>query len=291
VLQVSDELAVRLQPITNVNADEVARFLHEELNPHVKLESWRSLLNPPWLDNSPNRGFLLRAGDRVVGAYCAVYADRGSDDPGLRTCNLAAFCVISEYRPHGLLLIRALLRQKGYVFTDLSPSGNVVAMNERLGFRRLDTRTKLVVNLPRARRRRVAVSSDPDDVARIVRGRDARVFRDHREAPAAIHVVVTRGDTYAYLIVRRERRKRMPLFAAPLHVAGDTALLESEWAAVRSHLLLTHGLVGTLAEHRILGFAKGFGFDLKSPRVKMYRGDIDASNVDYLYSELTLVNW
>ena len=39
-------------------------------------------------------------------------------------------------------------RQDGYHFTDLSPSGNVVALNRRLGFTQLDTATALVPNLP-----------------------------------------------------------------------------------------------------------------------------------------------
>ena len=52
------------------------------------------------------------------------------------------------YRLHGLRLLKAVLRQEGYHFTDLSPSGNVVGINERLRFRFLDTTTALVPNLP-----------------------------------------------------------------------------------------------------------------------------------------------
>ena len=65
-----------------------------------------------------------------------------------RFCNLAAWCVIDEYRSLGLRLLNALLAQKGYHFTDLSPSGNVVPLNTRLKFSHLDVATALVPNLP-----------------------------------------------------------------------------------------------------------------------------------------------
>ncbi len=51
-------------------------------------------------------------------------------------CNVAALCVRDDLRAHTVRLVRALLKQREYSFTDLSPSGNVVAMDERLGFLR-----------------------------------------------------------------------------------------------------------------------------------------------------------
>lgn len=206
-------------------------------------------------------------------------------------CNLAAFTVLDDYRAQGLLLVRALLRQKDVVFTDLSPSGNVVAMNERLGFQRLDSATRIVVNAPRLRSSRYRVTGDASVIESTLRGSDLQVFRDHRGAAAANHVIVTSGTAYAYLVFRADRRKGLRLFATPLYVGGDRALLEQAWGQVRAHVLRSHRLPFFLAERRILGFAKGMGIEQKNPRPKMYRGDLDPESVDYLYSELTLVSW
>ena len=55
---------------------------------------------------------------------------------------------------------------------------------------------------------------------------------------------------------------------------------------------LGRGLAVTLAERRVLGFSPGGpGRELARPRVKMYRGGVGAEDVDYLYSELTLLQW
>lgn len=281
-----------VRPIPESEVAAVSAFLHAHLNSRVPASAWERLLSPPWPSPADNRGFQLVHDGRVVGAYAAVYSTRERGGETVRVCNLAAFCVLEDYRTQSLLLVRAMLKQRGYVFTDLSPSGNVVAMNERLGFRRLDTATRLTVNLPRPLQRGIRILQDPDAIARALTGDDARIFADHRDAPAAEHLVVTDGDRYAYLMFRTDRRKRLPVFATPLHVGGDRKLLERSWGSVASRLLTSYGLAATLAERRVLGFSPRVGVELKHPRPKMFRGDgATADDVDYLYSELTLVRW
>lgn len=284
--------AVVVRPISDADATPVSRFLHQHLNGRVTAAAWGRLLVPPWKADAPNHGFQLLDGERIVGVYAAVYSKREIGDEPVPFCNLAAFCVLEEYRPHSLRLVRALLGQKGYVFTDLSPSGNVIALNDRLGFRRLDTATKLVANLPALHRGGTRVTTAAASLDRVLTGRDAEIFRDHRQAPAAQHVLVERDGAHGYLIYRRDRRKRLPLFATPLYAGGDPGCLRAAWPAVAAHLL-RQGLPLTLAERRVLGFTpSGPGKELGAPRPKMFRAKgVGPESIDHLYSELTLVRW
>jgi hypothetical protein len=281
-----------VRPIASADVAAVARFLHQHLNSRVSASAWSALLAPPWKSVGPNHGFQLFSGDALVGVYAAVYAERTIGQATVTVCNLAAFCVLEPHRMHGLRLVRALLKQDGVEFTDLSPSGNVIAMNERLGFKRLDTSTRLTINLPALPRRGVTVTSNPHELEASLHGEDAVAYRDHRAAAAAHHLLVRGGERYAYLIFRRDRRKRVPVFASPLFVGGDRELLRRAWPQV-SAWLLSRGLLATLAERRILGFLPTSpGRLLANPRPKMYRGThLDPQNVDYLYSELALVRW
>jgi hypothetical protein len=283
---------VDVRPIRTDDADAVADFLHRHLNSRVGPTAWRAILTPPWSTDAPNHGFQLVVDDTIVGAYVAVYSDRVVAGEARRFCNLAAFCVLEEHRAHGLRLVRAILAQKGFEFTDFSPSGNVRALNERLGFSVLDTTTRLSPNLPCLPRPGFTVSGDPAVIARVLTGEDVGVYRDHRNAAAARHIVVLVRGAYGYVIVRKDRRKRLPLFASPLYVGGNRSVLRAAWPQIAWHLLIRHGAVATLAEKRVLGFLPGLGLDLRTPRTKMLRSKtMPAASLDYLYSELTLLEW
>jgi hypothetical protein len=270
----------------------VAEFLHTELNARVTAASWASAITPPWAVDPPNHGFLLRVGERVVGAYLAFYSERTIDGRPEQFCNLAAWCVLEKYRSHSVRLLRALVAQQGYHFTDLSPSGSVVPLNTRLKFSHLDVATSLVPNLPWPLwSRRTRIISERREIERTLRGRDLEIYRDHARAAVARHVVVVKGGEMCYVMFRRDRRKNLPLFASILYV-GNPELFPTVGRYVFRHLLVRHGIPATLAELRVVGYRPTPSIVLKSPRPKMYRSaGLRPDQIDYLYSELTCVAW
>ena len=139
---------LRICPITTADVVRVSNFLHGELNGRISPATWAAAIQPPWQTTSPNHGFMLVSGDRVLGVYLAFYSQRRVEGRDEKFCNLAAWCVMEQHRSHGLRLLKSMLAQDGYTFTDLSPSGNVVPLNARLNFQHLDTDGTLVPNLP-----------------------------------------------------------------------------------------------------------------------------------------------
>jgi hypothetical protein len=284
--------AVELHPITTADVPAVAKFLHAELNTRIASAEWEAAITPAWVCSQPNHGFLLRAGERIVGAYLAFYSERKIDGQTEHFCNLAAWCVLDEYRSRSMLLLNALLAQKGYHFTDLSPSGNVIPLNVRLKFSHLDVATALIPNLPwPLLSRRVRILSEPREIERTLRGRDLDIYRDHARTAAAHHIVVVEDDATCYVIFRRVRRKNLPLFASILYV-GNRELFRRVAKHIVRHLLLRHGIPATLAELRVVGDRPERSIMLKSPRPKMYRSTtLRPDQIDDLYSELTCVAW
>jgi hypothetical protein len=283
---------VGLAPITSAELEGVGDFLHRELNARLSAREWAAAVVPPWtVDDAPNHGFLLREDDRVVGVYLAFYSTRVIAGREERICNLAAWCVLESHRVHSVRLLRAMLGQRGYTFTDLSPSGNVVALNRRLKFADLDTSQVLVPNLPwPVRRRGVRVVSRTDEIDRLLTGADLVRSRDHRAARAARQLVLVEGDRTCHVVFRRDRRKQLPLFVSILHVS-DRELFGRHQGLVFARLL-RHGALATLAELRVVGDAPSRGRRLASPRPKMFRSEtLSAGDIDYLYSELTCVAW
>lgn len=284
--------SAEIHPITFADVAAVAQFLHAELNQRITSAQWEAAINPPWSCSRPNHGFLLRAGERIVGVYLAFYSERRINGQTERFCNLAAWCVLDEYRTCSVLLLNAMLAQKGYHFTDLSPSGNVIPLNLRLKFSQLDVTTALVPNLPfPSLSRRVRIISEPQEIQATLRDRDLDIYRDHARAAAARHIVVVEGSSACYVMFRRVRRKNLPLFASILYV-GNQELFRRTLPYVTRHLLLHYAIPASLMELRIVGARPKLSIMLKSARQKMFRSaTLRPDQIDDLYSELTCVAW
>lgn len=282
---------VRLRPIERADLPAVGEFLSRQLNPRLTALEWADAIVPPWVVESPNHGYQLVAGEELVGVHLAFYSQRLLDGKVEGFCNLAAWCVSEPYRSHGIRMLRALLAQPGYSFTDLSPSGAVVPINQRLRFSPLDTETVLVLPRPALGPRRTKVIDDPHLIENRLTGAAKRIFEDHRCAAAARHLLLQRGDRECYVIFRQDRRKNLPVFASILHVS-DRAVFAESVPELSHYLLWRHGVLGVLAELRVVGDRPSLSLRLHKPRPKMFRSTrVGADQIDYLYSELTCVAW
>ena len=285
-------MTVELAPLTDADVDVVAEFLHANLNSRVPASVWRRAMSVPWKVDAPNHGFMLREGQRVVGAYLAFYSDRAIAGRVAHFCNLGAWCVLPDFRFHSVRLLKALLAQEGYHFTDLSPSGSVVRLNIQLKFQRLDTSTALVPNLPwPTLPGRTRVVADPEIIESKLAGPELELYRDHADAVATRHLVLIRGHESCYVMFRKVRRKGLPVFAAILHV-GNPELFRRAVAPLTRHLLVRHRVLATLAELRIVGHRPRPSLMVRRPRPKMYRSaSLGPAQIDDLYSELVCVPW
>ncbi|GAA1438439.1 hypothetical protein GCM10009641_43650 [Mycobacterium cookii] len=286
-------MGARLSPTTSADVPDVARFLATHLNQRVSADRWSRALSVPWDVAQPNHGFHLREPDgTVVGAYLAYYSEQRVGDRLERFCNLGAWCVLEGHRAQGTRLLTRLLAQEGLHFTDFSPSGNVVALNRRLKFVDLDTTTDLLANVPLPPRPGSArVSEAPEVLADALSADELALYRDHRGAPAAGHLLVSTPREHCYVVFRRDTRKHVRAFGSILH-ASNPELFRAEAGRVGSHLLARHGIAATLVERRVVGGPVRRARTLERARPKMFRStSLAPEQVGYLYSELTCLAW
>jgi hypothetical protein len=279
---------VDLRSITRADVSAVASFLNERLNHRVSTAAWAAAMTPMWMAEAPNRGYMLVADGQVVGAYLAFYSTREVADRTVRVCNLGAWCVIDDFRSHSLRLLRAMLAQRADVYTDLSPSGNVVALNHRLKFQDLPSETFLVPNIPWPTGVRIIVK--PKEIDAALSGPVREIYRDHASLQGARHLLVA-GERPCWVMYRKERRKGLPLFGSILYVS-DSEVFRTARRRVYWHLLLRSAIPFTLAERRVVGDPPRGHLRVHRVRPKMFRSSaIGPTDVDYLYSELASVAW
>lgn len=289
---VTHSARVDLAAITTDDLPRVGEFLSVHLDSSLTPAQWARSLRPTWSTSHPDHGFLLVADGLVVGAYAALYSETGGPDRDRPVCNLAAWCVLEEHRGHSLRLVRAMLAQRDRELTDLSPSGAVVPLNERLGFRHLDTSGALALNLPLPARRPTRLVTDQASIEATLTGSDLAAYRDHVGSAAARHVVAVVDGQPCWVVFRTVRRKGLRLFASVLHVS-DRELFRAAAPAVYRHLLLAHRLPFTLLQTRVSGPGPWHSVPLPAQRPTMYlsRAGQPPESVSYLYSELTQVPW
>lgn len=276
-------MTVEVSPITDADVAAVADFLHVNYKDRVP---WAcSRLAGPWEVEAPNHGFVLRDGQRIVGAYTAFYSERQIAGRTERFCNLGTWYVLPEFRSHSIQLIKALLAQDGYHFSALTPSNKVVPIYTRFGFRFLDTSAALIPNLPwPIPQGRTTISAEPRVIESTLAGTELRLYYDHAQALAARHIVLLRGPDSCYLMYRKIRRKGVPL-AAIIHVSNPQ-LFHRAILPLTRHLLIRHRLLATVVELRIIGPRPPLSFKV-TPWFKLYRSaSLEPDQIDDLYSEL-----
>jgi hypothetical protein len=281
------EVTAELTPITDADVAAVADFLHANFNDRIP---WAlSCSAVPWKVEAPNYGFMLRDGQRVVGALLALYSERLVAGRVERFCNIGAWYVLPGYRSRSISLLTALLAQEGYHFTVLTPDEGPQEILAWLRFRFLDTSAALVPNLPwPTLPGRTRISADPDVIERTLARTELELYHDHAQALAAHHLVLIRGQDSCYIMYREFRYKDVPVFAVVLHVSNPD-LFHRAVIPLTRYLLVRHRLVATLAELRIIEHKPHLSFKL-SYWPKMYRSaSLGPGQIDYLYSELVCV--
>jgi hypothetical protein len=306
-------MSLEISPIADADLDAVASFLHRNLNNRLSVSEWLSTISAPWKADAPNYGFMLRDGERVVGTYLAFYSERTVAERTERFCNLASWSVLQDFRVHSIRLLKALLAQDGYHFTDLAPTGNVIPLNARMKFRFLNTSAVVIPNLPwPTLPRRTRISADPEVIARMLTGAELELYRDHAEAAAACHLVLMRGSESCYVMFRQRWWRGLPFFAAILHVSNPELFSRATGPLAR-YLLVHHRALVTVAEQRTIGRRPRFSFRLPQPKAvpgkhdhwlsrtyakkyygtippKMFRStSLEPEQVDDLYSELVCI--
>lgn len=280
-------MTVDVVPITDTDVAAAADFLHANLNEQVP---WARVCPAvPWKVDAPNHGFMLRDGQRIVGVHLAFYSERLIAGKTQRFCNLGGWCVLPEFRFHSIRLLRELLAQDGYHFTGFSPGEKVLPIHRRFQFRCLDTSAALIPHLPWPGVPGLTrISADPDVIERRLAGSELELYRDHAQALAAHHLVLTRGQDSCYVIYRDMRYKSVPVVAVILHVSNPR-LFHRTMVPLTRYLLVHRGLVATLAELRIIGHRPPLSFKLNSSPKTYRSSSLEARQIDYLYSELECV--
>src|SRR6266446_1883340 len=277
-----------IRPVRGTDIEPLCAFLGRGFGARIPAAAWRLLFDYQWLDEKPNLGFLLIAGDEIRGFIGMVYARRLVQGKTALVCNLSSFYVDPDYRGWSFALLAGALRDETVCYTSLTPSRTVAHMCEAMGFSYID-RNRIVLppllNATTLRGPSPRIIFDPEQVRALLDGEQRRIFDDH--APyGCLQLVLQSGAEKAHLVVKRRTIGRFPV--SDLLYCSAPSLLARYLERVKLAVIRRQRSVALTAEAGIFGAPRPLGVVVSRPM--LFRSSVlQAHELDKLYSELVLL--
>lgn len=254
---------------------------------------WHELFEYQWERDENYCGLALKDDDKVVGVIGMIFSQRRIDEKVEKFCNLTAWFVREEYRGRAIALLLPLLAMKDYTITDLTPSKNVYKIQNKLGFKDLETQGRLL--LPFGRRlfqpkySPINLTHDLASIKQKLEGRNQKIFNDHKHY-GCFHFLLTGKDRYCYIIYTKLRRKHIQ--HAHLHYISDLDLFALAYRDIRKSILSHSKAHFLLIDSRFVKNKKlPLSICLPYRAPKQYRSStLKPEQIDNLYSELVMLN-
>lgn len=295
---------VHVRPIGTHDIEPICALLHRvgfegDQIGRIRPEIWRNLFDYSWLEQKPDRGFVLVDNNDIVGFLGTIYARREINGKAGLTCNLSSWYVQPRYRGWGAALLHAALRDANVTYVSLTPNPLSQQVFQMLGFQELSGPILLLPPLLHAetlQHARPRISFDPNDVRASLDDRRRSIFDDH--APYdCLQLVVWDGPEQAYIVAKRRVMpvpklaswlgKRMTMPCSEILYCSNPPLLNRHLERVKLAILRRQRTVVLLTAARL------FPRRLRGATLKQhtsYRSRLfDASELDQLYSELVLL--
>ena len=246
-----------------------------------------------WERDETYCGLILVDGDRTVGFLGMIFSRRSINDRVEKFCNLTSWFVCKDYRSRAIFLILPLHALKDYTITDLTPSKNVYKIQNKLGFKDLETKGRLL--LPFGRRlfqpkySPINLTHDLAAIEQRLEGQNLKIFNDHKHY-RCFHFLLTGKDRYCYIIYTKLRRKRIQ--HAHLHYISDPDLFALAYRDIRKSILSHAKARFLLIDSRLVKNKKlplSICLPYRAPK-QYISSTLKPEQIDNLYSELVMLN-
>ncbi|HYM35820.1 MAG TPA: hypothetical protein VET48_10520 [Steroidobacteraceae bacterium] len=276
---------VSVTPITQADLSEIGNFLNTNLNRRISSQAWIDSVTHAWSAERPNFGMQMRDGTRLVGVFCAIYSDQSINGKLERFCNPHSWCVLESHRSHGINLVLALIRQRGYHFTMLTPNPKVAEIFRHFKFKDLADEIVVFYNLTLGGFGRGAIAvTDREKILSRLPPATARDYELHRSIPWLEFLAFGRANEMCLIAYKRTTFKKMP--CANIMYISDPMLFDKHDGAGR-RALFRKGFLVSKVERRFLTRSPRLAYRFKRTQAKLFLSPtLNDSQIKDLYTEL-----
>lgn len=282
----------------NDDFERVYPLLLEFKNPHLNKEHWRQLFVDHTGLQNDHFGWVLVDGDDVVGFVSTTFGERTFRGETVRLCNMSNWIVKHEYRAHSLALQAKVIADKSVTVTNLSPTPQVLKLQEKLGFTVMDKSERIILPVITAQTfmDRCEILTEAGALEGVLEGERMRFFRDH-QLPYNHHILLQTPVGDCYVILNRTLKTirgnlRLPFARVHYMDAPDIFVRHLEKLVVRVAVSLK--VAAMIVDDRMLrGVVPWHSFMRPGgERKAAFRSQrLAAEDIDGLYTEAVLLNY
>jgi acetoacetyl-CoA synthetase len=288
--------AVHVRRATADDTPRIVELLREGFGPDEREpQTWSALLSYEWISEKPNLGFVLMAGERIVGFVGTVFSRRKD----VVVCNLSSWYVLPKYRGWGALLLRAALQDETVSYVSLTPGPEAAATFRALHFWPVERKKIYLLPFADAEtllHRRPELELRHERIRELLSPEERRIFDDHQPYDC-LHLVVRDGAEHAYVVCKKRPFRRPYLKNVPGHsllsysevlYCSAPELLSRHVERVKLTVLWRQRTLALQVGEQMLGSPLPRGGRRK--QLEFYSStELAADPVDLLYSELVLL--
>ncbi len=281
---------LRCRPIVEADLENVVALLVRGFRERTAAY-WRDgldrMANLAIPEGCPRFGYVMAAGDRLVGVVLTIYSPSRDPDGTDAWCNISSWYVEPPYRAYATLLDKMVLRRPRTTVLNISAAPHTVPGHEARGFRRIGAgqilaAPTLAPATPGARIRGIG----PGDAMAELAPEEARILRDHA-AFGCVALVGSDGLGHEPFVFVRHPVQALawrlgfsPVHYGQLIYCRSTGALPRFARQIGWHLLARHALPAVVvdADGPLPGFGgwfhAGWGLRLKRGADTVRPGDL-----------------
>lgn len=271
---------------------DVARFLHEEMNPKISLERWQGFLDGRWAAEDAGYAFVAEEAGKIVGVLSGVYADRKINGRDVRTCNLSSWYIMKSHRGGGLgfKMMSTALSEPDVTFTTYSSNAPALSVCLKAGMTTLETHRMVWHTHAEPAKGELVVMRDMDAVAHLMDAASHRAILDHEGLNVHPLAFRTEDGDLCVVVFSIKQKGEDIAFHEALYIS-DRALFAANARALADAILPSEKALMSVDSRLLAGHDANPDELLELPVNRGFQSaGLEPHEMDFLYSEIPLLD-
>lgn len=272
-------------------------LFHKLNSSTLSKNDWQKLFVNNFNTDEDFCGFVIEDNEKIQGFLGTIFSKKTIGDKEYKFCNSTSWIVEKEYRAKSLILLMKIHKLKSYIFTNFTPSKTVYPILKKLGYKDIENikyllKPKLVFSS------KVKIITTNFD--KILNNYEIQIYNQHKSFDLGFFIVKTNSD-YCFVVYRKKKyfpaklkkitANKINLQLAEIEYVSNPDLFKGNikeiiFKASVKKIIASFAIYKKHLPENIAKTAKIF----KTHRKYVYKGDIPASEIDILFSEILILD-